>query len=88
MYCKQGAVFHSHDFDEGNVEKRAFEEAEFFRDVFGYTMIDSDKVDDEIVRLNAYDKEWGEQNSLTKDMIERRIASNSARLKGFNKANL
>jgi len=88
VYCKQGAVFHSHDFDEGNVEKRAFEEAEFFRDVFGYTMIDSDKVDDEIVRLNAFDKEWGVQNSLTKEMIKRRIASNSARLTGFNKANL
>ena len=65
-----------------------FEEAEFFRDVFGYTMSDSRKVEEEIDRLNVYDREWGELNNLTEDMIERRIASNSARLTGFNKANL
>lgn len=88
VYCKQGAVFHSHDFDEGNVEKRAFEEAEFFRDVFGYTMVEPENVEKELIRLNAYDKEWGELNNLPEDMINRRIAANSARFRGFNKANL
>ncbi|WP_084884053.1 glycosyltransferase [Vibrio sp. qd031] len=88
VYCKQGAVFHSHDFDEGNVEKRAFEEAEFFRDVFGYTMVESSQTSQTISNLNEGDRFWGTENDLTDEMIERRMASNSAKISGFAKANI
>lgn len=88
VYSKQGAVYHSHDFDEGDVEQRAFEEAEFFRDEFGYTMVDPEKVDITIQGLNANDLRWGEDQGISKEMIERRMNSNKARIIGFNKANI
>lgn len=87
VYCKQGAVYHSHDFDEGNVEKRAFEEAMFFRDVFGYTMVETDKVADTIEYLNSEDRKWGESEKLCDTLIERRLQANRARIVGFGRAN-
>ncbi|WP_318472314.1 rhamnosyltransferase WsaF family glycosyltransferase [Photobacterium leiognathi] len=87
VYSKQGAVFHSHDFDEGDVEKRAFEEAEFFRDEFGYTMVESSKVNKTIEDLNKHDHNWGEAQGLSAEMIERRLNSNRAKIIGFDKAN-
>jgi len=87
IYSKQGAVFHSHDFDEGNVEKRAFEEAEFFRDEFGYQMIENNSLDKTIYDVNKEDQAWGESNQLPVQLIERRLISNRARLVGFDKAN-
>lgn len=88
VYCKQGAVYHSHDFDEGNVEKRAFEEAEFFKDEFGYQMVDSSRAEQIIQDLNENDRVWGEFQSLLPEMIERRMVFNQAKINGFKKANI
>jgi len=87
VYCKQGAVYHSHDFDEGNVEKRAFEEAEFFRDEFGYTMIESSRVEDTILALNKADLFWGETNNIPDEIIQSKMVNNKAKILGFAKAN-
>jgi hypothetical protein len=87
VYSKQGAVYHSHDFDEGDVEKRAFEEAEFFRDEFGYIMVASSKVNETIEDLNKHDRQLGESQGLSTEMIERRLDSNRAKITGFAKAN-
>lgn len=88
VYCKHGTVYHSHDFDEGNVEKRAFEEAEFFRDNFGYIMVDSNNLDKIINDANEYDRQWGEAKRISKNLIDRRLKFNKAKFLGFNKANL
>ncbi|CDT39212.1 hypothetical protein VCR4J2_500109 [Vibrio coralliirubri] len=87
VYSKQGAVYHSHDFDEGDVGKRAFEEAQFFKENFGYTMVDPSEYKNIIRSLNEIDEKWGIEIGLSSDMINRRKESNRAKIMGFNKVN-
>ena len=87
VYCKQGAVYHSHDFDEGDVQKRAYEEAEFFKTEFGYTMVKSGNAEKTIKDINKEDLKWGKERNLSASLIERRLKFNRAKILGFEQAN-
>lgn len=83
VYCKQGAVYHSHNFDEGDTEKRAIEEATFFKTTFGYKMIDSDHFEEIVSDVNDSDLIWGKDNNLDETLVENRLMHNRAKLFGY-----
>lgn len=86
VYAEKASVFHSHDFDEGDVEKRAYEEAEFFRDIFGYTMVEKPKIEETIESLVNSDTNWAEENNVDLPIIERRVKAIRSRIFGYSKA--
>ncbi|WP_312079973.1 glycosyltransferase [Leclercia sp.] len=87
IYCKHGAVYHSHNFDEGNTEKRAMEEALFFKEVFGYSMIDKKKFKEILSDVNDNDLAWGNYNNIDESLLKNRLAHNYAKLTGYSLVN-
>lgn len=87
VYACQAVVYHSHDFDEGDVEKRAYEEGRFFRKVFGYQMENADDIGPAVGALNERDQSWGTENGVDAELIDARKASNASRLAGYSRAN-
>lgn len=83
VYCKQGAVYHSHNFDEGDTEKRAIEEATFFKTTFGYKMIDGERFNEIVSDINNADLVWGKDNGLDESLISNRLKHNRAKLLGY-----
>lgn len=88
VYACQATVYHSHDFDEGDVEKRSYEEGRFFRKVFAYKLIDVEDVESPLRHLNIADESWGRENDLPDDIIERRKSANRMRVEGYRRAHL
>tara|TARA_B100001057_G_C22852555_1_gene951495 strand:+ start:2 stop:2428 length:2427 start_codon:yes stop_codon:yes gene_type:complete len=86
VYVPTAAVYHSHNFDEGDITRRAFEEAEFFRDSFGYQMVDPKSAKQTIIDLNKSDTEWGKLNKVSENIIKKRLDANLHKITGFSKA--
>ncbi|MFI2812269.1 glycosyltransferase [Microbulbifer sp. JSM ZJ756] len=86
VYACQSVVYHSHDFDEGDVEKRAFEEAEFFYQYFGYDMVQGPDVSRLIDQANEHDERWGVANGVDTSLIGKRKKANKQKISGFRRA--
>jgi glycosyltransferase involved in cell wall biosynthesis len=85
IYVPNAVVRHSHDYTPAETRQRAATEARFFREHFGYTMLDpSLPLSEQVAHMNRHDAHWAKSHGVDADAIARRCARNEARLIGYN----
>jgi len=85
IYVPTAVVRHSHDYTPAETRARAATEAKFFREQFGYAMLDAAlPLSEQVARANRHDRHWAKMNGVTADAVARRCANNEARLAGYH----
>ena len=83
VYAPGAVVFHSHNYAPGDCEKRAETEARFFREQFGYALLDPGVSPADWLRgRNADDEWWARANGIGQDDLDQRCRLNAAWLRG------
>ena len=86
VYVPSAAVYHSHDYTVSEVAQRAETESHFFARHFGYQMYDSSlSFGEQLTRMDNGDRRWAMANDVSKQVLERRLLENRARLYGFGR---
>jgi hypothetical protein len=68
------------------VEERAYTEAKFFYEHFGYRLLHSEAhAEQSLAGLNAADQRMARERSLPSDRLERRLSQNAARIAGYRR---
>lgn len=83
VYAKDAVVYHSHDYDATESEQRAYEETKFFKQHFGYKLIDIVNKQVALQSLNMRDSEWAKGNAISTSQLSERLAINSKRVEGM-----
>ena len=84
VYAVRAAVYHSHDFNAEESHLRNKTEAAFFKEHFGYILIeDKATLEKTILSVNKQDKAWGEAQGVSETDIEAQLILNKARLTGL-----
>ncbi len=85
IYVPTAVVRHSHNYTPGETRARAATEARFFREQFGYSLLDeSMSLSEQLDRMNRNDRHWANLHGVGEDAIARRFADNKAKLAGYN----
>jgi glycosyltransferase involved in cell wall biosynthesis len=85
IYVPTAVVRHSHSYTPAETRLRAATEAKFFREEFGYAMLDrSIPLPEQVARMDLRDRRWAEQNNVSAEALEKRFAQNRARVDGFD----
>lgn len=83
VYADHATVYHSHDYGYVENRRRAYTEAKFSHEYFGYLPLGGKaEALAEIKRQNTIDREWGEACQLAQELIENRCRDNEARFLG------
>jgi GT2 family glycosyltransferase len=86
-YSRYGVVYHSHDDAPELVEQRAYTEAKFYHERFGYRLVRSAAhAEQALAELNAADQSLARESSLPAPRLARRLAQNAARIDGYRRA--
>lgn len=86
-YSRHGVVYHSHDDAPDIVERRAYIEAKFYYERFGYRLLHSEAhAEQSLVGLNAADQRLARERALPTQPLARRLAQNAARVDGYRRA--
>ncbi len=83
IYAGQAAVYHSHDYDPPAAQRRAYEEARFFANEFGYRVTDPADLETEIASRNQDDRIWASMNGVSDDALAARLEFNRAWVTGM-----
>ncbi len=87
VYARDAVVYHSHDYDENETRDRAEAECLFFKESFGYDLLQKHQDTDALIRsLNDHDRRWGIENNVPDHELERRMRTNRARIEGYENA--
>ncbi len=85
IYVPTAVVRHSHDYTPAETRARAAIEARFFREQFGYAMLDATMpLSEQIAHMNRHDRHWAKLNGVSAQLVARRCANNEAKLAGYN----
>ena len=85
VYVPTAVVRHSHDYTPAETRQRAATEARFFREHFGYSMLDSSlTLSEQIAHMNRHDRYWAKSHGVDADAAARRCALNEAKLTGYH----
>ena len=85
VYVPTAIVRHSHDYTPAETRQRAATEARFFREQFGYSMLDASlPLSEQVAHLNRNDHHWAKSNGVDADALARRYALNEAKLFGYD----
>lgn len=83
-YALNATVYHSHDYDEQETFARSQIEADFFYKQFGYILLaGSSAYAKTLQALNKQDRLYAELNAISAEALNKQLALNEARLKGY-----
>lgn len=83
-YAFHASVYHSHDYDEQATFERSQIEANFFYQQFGYVLLAGKEAYlRTLMALNKQDRLYAELHGLSADELNKQMALNEARLKGY-----
>ena len=86
-YAPSAVVEHSHDYGIKESEERAFTEALFFSEHFGYAAYSADvSFDDQLAEQNESDRLYAKRYAIDKLALNARYQDNAARLYGRHRA--
>ncbi len=82
-FAYDSVVYHSHDYNEVETEARAYTEALFFREMFGYILCKNEaECERNLDYLNQRDQLYAEEQALSDDLLASRLRLNRARMLG------
>jgi hypothetical protein len=84
VFAPGAVVYHSHDYNEAETFERSRTEAAFFREFFGYVLMEDEVSLKRVLEgLNASDTQWARANGVPKVELERQLRLNEARVRGY-----
>jgi glycosyltransferase involved in cell wall biosynthesis len=84
VFAPGAVVYHSHDYDEAQTFERSRIEAAFFKQFFGYILMDDEGTLKKVLEgINGSDMQWARAHGVGEAELERQLRLNEARLRGY-----